>query len=631
VNVARGTKVCDLFTRRNLYALSAIYDAIESIEDAKVKQFMRFCFTASLGQASKLVFVIRKRGRQAGQPRETKEVGSWATRGYWVPPEYFEINAWDCFEERFKKLLRGKQETNAILGDAVKEASCFEELADEKNFLVLNQSATDLSNIPSNSIDYVFTDPPYGDAVPYLELDLMWASWLKMSANFDDEIIISDSPVRKKDFEQYYRMLIQAFREVYRVLKPSHWLTVTFHSTDVKIYNSIIRAVVFAGFQLEKVLYQHPARSSPKALLAPYGSAVGDYYLRFRKPVRARRVVEQETDLDLTGFENIVVESVKGIMAQRGQPVTYSDILKDIYAELDKHGYLLAAKPERIEEILARHKGKEFEFLEGRGWWLRDPSEYFLHVIPLNERIEEAVVQLLRQKDKVSFDRILQELFVTFKNALTPEPRSVMSILQEYALKTKDGKWKLKPSVETRESEHSKMVFMLCQLGVKLGSFVFSGHPATVFEGKTVADMRGYRDIGVVQEISPENLRKIREIDVVWHKAGKITHIFEVENTTGITDALVRGSNVPYAAKRYIVLPEERDALLQSKIKEPMLAGQFGTGGWEIMYYGTLTEFVEEHKRKRFQLAHFEAIAGVKSKRLTLTDTGQLALVPSDD
>ena len=627
VNVSKGMKVPDLFTKRNLHALSMICDAIESIENSRLRDMMRFCFTSSLGQASKLVFVIRKRGRESGIAKETKEVGSWATRGYWIPPEYFEINAWNCFAERFSKLLRGKAETNKLLGNTVNEASNSYELGDARPLLLLNQSSTDLSNMPDDSVDYVFTDPPYGDAVPYLELDLMWASWLKMPMKFEDEIIISDSPVRKKDFDEYFRMLTQAFREVHRVLKPSHWLTVTFHSTDIKVYNSIIRAVVFAGFQLDKILYQNPARASAKALLAPYGSAIGDYYLRFIKPAGPRQLALTESLVDLTAFENVVVESVKQIIAERGEPVTYNDILKGIYVELDKHGFLLAAKPERIDAVLEKHRDKDFDFIDGKGWWLKKPSDYFLHVIPLNERVERAVLQTLRRKDKVSFDDVLQELFLTFKNALTPNPPTITGILNEYAFKTKDGKWKLKPSVEIRENEHAKMIHLLCRLGAKLGFLVSSGHPKDVFEDVRVSELKGYHELPFLEDIPAEKLRRIKEIDVVWHKDDRIVSIFEVENTTGITESLVRGANVTYPVKRYLVLPEERDTLLQSRMKEPMLATQFSEGGWQVIYYGKLSEFADEHKRKRFTMLDFEAIVNAKSMQGTLTDTGQLTLL----
>ena len=620
VNVFKDMTVVDLFTHRNLFALAAIFNEIEKIANPIHKQLMEFCFTSSLGQASKMVFVYRKTGRE-------KQVGGWATRGYWIPPEYFEINAWNGFEERFEKLKRGKTETNQLIGSNLQEATNFKELSDKKPFLVLNQSTTALSSIPDSSVDYIFTDPPYGDSVPYLELDLLWASWLREQPNFDDEIIISDSPERKKDFDEYYRMLMQAFREINRVLRPSCWLTVTFHSTDIRIYNSIIRAVVYSGFKLDKILYQQPARASAKALLAPYGSAIGDYYLRFLKPESPRQFALDEALIDLSAFENIVVDAVRSIVAKRGQPVSYNDVLQGIYLMLDHHGYLLAAKPDRIEKVLENHKDTDFEFIEGKGWWLKNPQEYLLHVIPLNERVETTVVQTLRRVPKASFDEILQELFLTFKNALTPNPPVVTSILNEYALKTKDGKWKLKPSVEIRENEHSMMIHFLSRIGIKLGFSVFSGHPSAAYEESKVSNLKGYKDLKSFESLDKESIKKVQEIDVIWHKDNKINYIFEVENTTGITEALVRGANIPYDVKRYIVLPEERDNLLQSRMKEPLLSKQFAKGGWQVIYYGRLSEFFEEHKRKKYALTDFESIAGAKSAQKTIVDHGQFKLI----
>src|SRR3989338_5625491 len=243
------------------------------------KEILKFTFSSAVAQASKLVFVIRKRGRQTGKYEKTKEVGSWATRGYWVPDEYFEINAWNCFEERFKKITRGKEESNNLIKE-YKEAKTFSDLNDGSNILVKTFNTLELDKIiPANSIDYVFTDPPYVDAVPYLELDYMWSSWLKFSPAFEDEIII-----RNKTTEVYERMLKVAFAQLYKVLKPGKYMTVTFHNTDIKVWNAIISSCIYAGFDLEKIIYQSPARPSAKGLLAQYGSAVGDYYMRFLKP-----------------------------------------------------------------------------------------------------------------------------------------------------------------------------------------------------------------------------------------------------------------------------------------------------------------------------------------------------------
>ncbi|HID26920.1 MAG TPA: hypothetical protein EYP22_03645 [Methanosarcinales archaeon] len=105
----------------------------------------------------------------------------------------------------------------------------------------------------------------------------------------------------------YHKKLHSSFKEIYRVLKPNKYLTLTFHNTDIKVWNSILKAVIFAGFDLEKIIYQPPPRASAKGLLQSYGSAVGDYYIRFKKSSKIKKTdatidkdkYETETDLEL--------------------------------------------------------------------------------------------------------------------------------------------------------------------------------------------------------------------------------------------------------------------------------------------------------------------------------------------
>jgi len=620
VNVHKGDKVSGLFTRRNLIALSIIYHEIEAIKDDDLRDIMKFTFSSALPQASKMVFVIRLRGRAKGIVEEsTPEVGSWATRGYWVPPEYFEINAWNCFENRFKKAHRGKKESNEEIL-IVNEAKNFDELSKGKNVLIKTHNALELlSIVPEESVDYVFTDPPYGDSVPYLELDYMWSSWMKFDVNFDDEIIISDSPVRKeKNFDMYQKMMRKAFTQIYRVLKTGQYLTVTFHNTDIKIYNSIISSVILAGFDLEKIVYQPPARASPKGLLAPYGSAVGDYYIRFRKTEKESLGLAVYSEIDKERYERIIVNTVKKIIGERGEPTPYSIIVNSypiIYDELKKSGYLFSA-PEGIEEILKRNLDKEFVLVEvkdnkgkviGQKWWLK--GVLFLDRVPLSERVEAVTVDVLNREIKVSFDEVLRQVYLKFTNALTPDTQSVKEALEEFAEKTKDGKWRLKPKVKQRESEHDSIVEMLAILGKKAG---FGVH----------ADLPEWRRI-LELDLPQENLDRIKEIDVVWYDKNEITHEFEVENTTGITEAIVRGSNIPSAkTKRFIVIPEERQDFFHRKISEPMLKEKVYEYGWHFIFYDTLKTFYERNKgKKEIELSEFEKLAGNPSLRVEKQQT----------
>jgi 16S rRNA G966 N2-methylase RsmD len=632
VNVHKGTKVSDLFTKRNLLALSNIYNEIEAIKDKTIKELMRFTFSSALPQASKMVFVIRQRGRRSGKTaEEKKEVGSWATRGYWVPPEYFEINAWNCFEERFKKVIRGKEESNRLIKD-FKEGSEFSDLYNKANILFLTQSSLDLSNIPTDSVDYIFTDPPYGDSVPYLELDYMWNSWLKFPVNFDDEIIISDSPIRNKNFEIYDKMLKVAFREILRVLKSGKYLTVTFHNRDIKVWKSIINAVTYGGFDLEKITYQPPARPSAKGLLHPYASAVGDYYIRFRKPKSVKPKSEKEISEDR--YKKIVLESAKKILAERGEPTPYTYILNGIYVELRKEGVFLTGAT-NVDEVMKEFLYKEFCLINvfdekrrliGQKWWFLDPQKIpYLELVPLADRIETAIIDVLRRKVKISFDDVLQEIFIKFPNALTPEPYDIKTMLKEYAEPTKDGKWLLKPSVKQRESEHTKMIYYLAIIGEKLGYRIWIGskEQSQVFEGKKLRELSSFK-LQDLRNLTKDQLKRIENIDLLWCKANNIVSEFEIENTTSITEAIIRGSHIPYEINRYIVIPEERADLLKRKIKEPVLEERIIEEDWKFIYYAKLEQFYSWTKRKKeLNLDSFKEIV---SNRVSLDETGQIKL-----
>ncbi|MDW8403591.1 DNA methyltransferase [Chloroflexus sp.] len=256
INAKSGMKVSDLFTPRALSNLSLLLEKIRQIKDEQIKSVMEFCFSAMLPQASSMVFVIRRRGKSNGTNgrSETKaEVGSWVI-GYWVPKEHFEIHVWRCFENRFKKILKGKREVNLVIPNVAKELLSFEDLEKSQNgYLVRKGTATDLSFIQSNSIDYIFTDPPHGNRIPYLELSLLWNSWLNHDFDLEDEIIISESRVRQKDVRDYEQRLKLAFSEMCRVLKPEGHASVVFNSLDDNTWISLLNALLDAGFAIKEI------------------------------------------------------------------------------------------------------------------------------------------------------------------------------------------------------------------------------------------------------------------------------------------------------------------------------------------------------------------------------------------
>lgn len=122
---------------------------------------------------------------------------------------------------------------------------------DAGNVIISNQSATDLRNIPTNSIDYIFIDPPFGANIMYSELNFMPESWLKIKTANKDEAIINK--VQNKQLHEYTELMTASFKELYRVLKPNHWLTMEFHNSKNYVWNSIQQSLLASGFMIDDV------------------------------------------------------------------------------------------------------------------------------------------------------------------------------------------------------------------------------------------------------------------------------------------------------------------------------------------------------------------------------------------
>lgn len=623
----RCGSIAELFTRRNLSALSILYHEIEQLpeknkEERDIKDLMKFTFSSMLHLVSRLIML--KRGKEAG----------WNTPEYLVLGVHPEYNVWDRFENRYKKILRGKKKVGEEI-DYCKEAKEFHELLDDCNILICRRSALDLENIPSESVDYVFTDPPYGGSIQYFELNMLRSAWLAGEKNderfpldfWKDEITINNN--QGKDFDYYHSRLHSAFREIYRVLKSGRFMTVTFHNKSVKIYNSIIRSVVFAGFELEKIIYQPPAHVSSKSGFHPYTSPEGDFYIRFRKPKREIRIEQlNEREMDASRANRIILDSIVRILIDRGEPSTFTDILKGqstIYSELRKHGYrFFGANPENIQKVLRDNDDKEFIFLEGKGWWFKDPSKHHPDV-PLIERVEVAIVQRLT-REMASFDDILQEIYLTFRNAQTPDPISVSNVLKEYAEPAPNKKWRLKTIVRKREQEHSKMLVCLAEIGQKIGYDVWIGQKeqGESFEKKLLSNWCNIDKLSLVD--TPLNLidQYVKNIDIMWVRDGKVAYSFEVEFTTAITEAFNRCSNIPesHLTKKFIIIPEEREALLFKKISSELLKERIEKGKWYFILFGDLQRFYEENKRKKeISSDKFDEIARVPSEKRKKQET----------
>jgi len=100
--------------------------------------------------------------------------------------------------------------------------------------------------VPDNSVDYVFIDPPFGDNLPYAELNSLWEAWLRVFTNAAEDAVVSGT--QDKSLAVYTLMMTACLEKVYRLLKPGRWVTIEFHNSKNAVWTAIQEALGKAGF-----------------------------------------------------------------------------------------------------------------------------------------------------------------------------------------------------------------------------------------------------------------------------------------------------------------------------------------------------------------------------------------------
>ena len=212
-----------LYTERNLVACAALWREIKRIEDPEVAAAVAFVFTSLYRRVTKLA-EYRFWG------------GSGNTANFNVPHISNESNVFVTFKRKAKSI-----------------ADHFETTA--RNYrgrsVIRTGSATDLSFIPDNSIDFIFTDPPFGANINYSEMNILWESWLGRFTRIDNEAIMNK--VQGKDLELYRTLMTDSLREAHRVLRPDHWMVLVFMNSSEKVWHALHEAITDSGFSIEKI------------------------------------------------------------------------------------------------------------------------------------------------------------------------------------------------------------------------------------------------------------------------------------------------------------------------------------------------------------------------------------------
>lgn len=251
------THLHHLYTARNFRALATLWQSIED-EPEDLREALRLLVLSYNAAHSTLMtrVVLKKNSKDF--------VVTGAQSGVmYVSGMPVEKNVFTGVQRKIKTFAAAFELLHGLAGEAT----------------IVTGSSVDL-HLPDESIDYVFTDPPFGGYIPYSEINQLNELWLGQTTRFEDEAIIS--PAQGKGVDEYQELLTSVFSEVNRVMKPSADATLVFHSSRAAVWRALTASLADAGLVVTAASILDKTQASFKQVNG-HVAVSGDPLLRVRK------------------------------------------------------------------------------------------------------------------------------------------------------------------------------------------------------------------------------------------------------------------------------------------------------------------------------------------------------------
>ena len=218
-------RVNQVFLPRAATALAAMWRRADASKDGRLRNILLFFVEQAIWSMSLL-----NRFRPTGY----SQVNQYLAGVYYVPSQISELNPQYVLTGKLKLLQNVFASMLTVNDDAMISTGDGGHLP-----------------LPDNSIDYVFTDPPFGENIYYADLNYLVESWHRILTRAEPEAIV-DLP-KGKAISDYQHLMQRCFAEYCRVLKPGRWITVVFHNSRNAVWNAIQEAMLAAGFVVADV------------------------------------------------------------------------------------------------------------------------------------------------------------------------------------------------------------------------------------------------------------------------------------------------------------------------------------------------------------------------------------------
>lgn len=311
------------------------------------------------------------------------------------------------------------------------------------NIQIVKGSATNLNFIPNESVDYIYTDPPYGAKIPYLDLSTMWNAWLDLpvtEADYGQEAI--EGGEHNKSKEEYNKLISKSIQEMYRVLKFDRWMSFVFAHKDPEFWHLIIDTAERCGFEYVGAVPQKNGQSSFKKRQNPFTVLSGQLIINFRKVRNPRTIMKAHLGMEMA---DVVMQTIEGVIA-KNNGATLEQINDELIVKGLELGFLDLLKKEYTD--LTPILMNNFDYDENtETFYIRKNTRFATH-IDVKVRIKYFLTSFLRRMERenkpVTFDEIILEVIPLLKNGTTPENQTVLSVLEDIGQRSGDNYWTLK-------------------------------------------------------------------------------------------------------------------------------------------------------------------------------------------
>ena len=155
---------------------------------------------------------------------------------------------------------------------------------------------------PDKSIDFVFTDPPFGDFIPYAEVNQINELWLPAVTERSSEVIISAA--QNKDVDTYRNMLARVFGEIRRVTKDDRPIAVVFHAAKAAVWGAFSEAIQISGLEIKQSSFLDKTQASFKQVVSKTSVQGDPLFLLQKAGLGKNGIMDEEQILQMIVKEN---------------------------------------------------------------------------------------------------------------------------------------------------------------------------------------------------------------------------------------------------------------------------------------------------------------------------------------